>query len=192
MCLEDASLCGRVCGSASEVIKNKKYSGTRALSQGTRTRRVGSWLWMTSQASLSDHKVTLISFIWWQLGLLPEWTKRVSFLKMQQKTPTFLQQRRNGFCLRHCWVISVLEFRLSWLLPVWGRQDREASLRPPDEPEVWGRRSSLAEGAELVAAGRVLGGGVAAGNSTWASSMRVCMGRVIQQIKIHSNIHSLL
>lgn len=150
MCLEDAPLCVCVCGSASVVTKTRNTVGQGAYPRAPGQEGVGSWLWVTPQVSLSDHKVTLILFVWCQLGLLPEWTKRVSFLRMKQKTQTCLQQRRNGFCLRRCWVISVLLCQLSWLLPVWGRQDRDANLHPPDVPEVWGRRSSLTEGAELV------------------------------------------
>ena len=87
-----------------------------------------------------------------QLGLLPERTRRASFFKMQLKTQTCLQQRRNGFCLKHCWVILVFQCQLSWLLPVWGREDREVNQQRQDGastgtsisvPEVWGRKSSL-------------------------------------------------
>lgn len=77
-------------------------------------------------------QVTLILFIWCQLSLLPEWNRRASFFKRQQKTQACLQQRRNGFCLKHCWVTLVLQCQLSWLLPVWGREDRDINQQCQD------------------------------------------------------------
>lgn len=89
---------------------------------------------------------------------------------MQQKTRTRLQQRRNRFCLRRSWVILMFWCQLSWLLPVWGKEETEWDKY---------RNSHLCArgaGQEVLSAELGLVVGIP-GKPAWARRTRVCVGK---------------
>ena len=130
MCLEDALVSLSV-ALLWWWLKQEMWWDT-GLVPGHQGKLVGSWIQMTWKVPLSDHRVTLILFIWCQLCLLPERTRRRYFFKMQQKTQTYLQQRGNGFCIKYCRGTLVFQCQLSWLLSFWGREDSKVNQQQQD------------------------------------------------------------